>query len=557
MSRYIDVVTGFFQSGKTTFINSYVESEVSKVYDRILIISSEIGMENYDKIKSCKTEIFVEKIMKKEDFNEDRINELIEKYEPEHIIIEYNGVWEMENVIGINYTYGFNIKNVFTVVDFNTFDTYLNNMESIMVDKISNCDILVFTKSGISEEVFECLDDEDRKKVEDLDMRCSAVSHINSACSIFISEELFKDEKTDFIKKKITNSDKEILKFGGLLGVFYLVIFGIKIFFPSIYTLKVEKGIWIFISLLVQILPFIIIGAIISGIIQVFVPQKKFLKVFEKSSIKSVFMALFLGAFFPVCDCAMVPIATSIAKKGYSVPVTITFLLASPALNPIVILSTYYAFPNMPKMVLYRIGFGLLIAFIMGLILSGIEYYKINLKPGYETVEERKKAYRQNIIKDHIEKYRFSDFGTDKLRFKGKLGYVEAVITHCRQELFKIGPYIIFGAAISAFIQVMIPRSVFTAMNQVNFLAVAMMLLSAFFISICSTSNAFIARSFFNIMPLNAILAFVVMGPILDITNISVMLGTFKKKFVMGLVVGLVYIAFIIFSIMGGGVGIV
>ena len=557
MPKYIDVVSGFFQSGKTAFINKYVEKEVSRVYDRILIISCETGMESFKKIQSEFAQVSVEYIMKREEFTGEKIDELIEKHDPEHIIVEYNGVWEMEQVLGIDYSYGFNIKNVFTITDFNTFDTYLNNMESIMADKISNCDVLIFTKSGIDGDNFSESDEEDMKKLEEMNVRCSAVSHINSACSIYISEELFKGEKFDFIDKKITRSDFEIIKFGGFLAAFYAVIFGIKILFPSVYTLKVEKGIWIFISLLVQILPFILIGSIISGIIQVFVPQNRFLKVFEKSSLKSIFLALFMGAFFPVCDCAMVPIATSIAKKGYSVPVTITFLLASPALNPIVILSTYYAFPNMPKMVLYRIGFGLLIAFIMGLILCGIEFYKVRLKPGYESVEERKKSYRQGIIKDHIDRYRFTDFGSQKLKFSGKMGYVEAVIMHCRQELFKIGPYIIFGAMISAFIQVMIPRNVFMAMNQINFLAVAMMLISAFFISICSTSNAFIARSFFNIMPINAILAFVVMGPILDITNISVMLGTFKKKFVMGLVIGLVYIAFIIFSIMGGGVGIV
>lgn len=611
MGISIDIVSGFFQSGKTTFINRYIEHEVAEVFDKVLIINCEVGVEKYRNFKNC--EVIVERIEKQEDFNREKINSIIEKVSPEYVIIEYNGVWDISQVAGIAYPKGCNIRNLFMIADFRTFDSYLANMESIMLDKISNCDVFVFTKSGyenirpknsliesreeknvngkdrnifddieeddIDEEYFESrVKTEEYKAFEkELDIKCEAISHINSACSIYLEEDLFTGDKFDFIDTKITRSDFEIVKLGFFIGIFYTVLLGIKALFPDFYSAKVEHGIWIFLSLLIQIVPFILLGALISGIIQVFVPKNRFFRMFEKTSVKSLFLALFMGAFFPVCDCAMVPIATSIAKKGYSIPVTITFLLASPAVNPIVILSTYYAFPNMPKMVVYRIVYGIAIAFVMGLILYGIEKFKTvkSLKKasadisgnnlGAEEAEyrretavrEAKENYRRGVIKDHIDKYRFTELDTNKLKTKGKMRYAEAIIIHCKQELFKIGPYIIFGAMISSFIQVCVPRGVFATMNQVNFLAVAMMLICAFFISICSTSNAFIARSFYNIMPINAILAFVVMGPILDITNISVMLGTFKKKFIIGLIAGLVYIAFVVFSIMGGGVGIV
>ncbi len=536
MGRYIDVVSGFFQSGKTSFINKYIKNEVSRVFDKILIISCENGIEKYDDFNNC--EVLVERIENKEDFNKKNINKIIEKSKAEYVIIEYNGVWDISQLVGISYPKGFNIRNLFAIVDFQTFDLYLQNMEGIMIDKISNCDILVFTKANSRESNFE-------KK---LLLKCELIAHINSASSIYVEEELFKSEKFDFIDTKVTKSDFEIVKLSLFVGVFYLLILGVKILYPDFYLDKLERGIWIFLSLLIQILPFILLGALISGIIQIFMPKTSFLKLFEKTSLKSLFLALFAGAFFPVCDCAMVPIASSIVKKGYSVPVTITFLLASPAVNPIVILSTYYAFPNMPKMVIYRIAYGILIAFIMGLILYISEIFKS---------KKDEKIDKSKVIKEHIDKYRFGEINMDNLKTKGKMRYLEAVLMHCKQELFKIGPYIIFGAMISSLIQVTLPKSVFFAMNKINFIAVAMMLLCSFFISICSTSNAFIARSFYNIMPINAILAFVVMGPILDITNVFVMLGTFKKKFIVGLIASLVYIAFLVFSIMGGGVGIV
>ena len=90
-------------------------------------------------------------------------------------------------------------------------------------------------------------------------------------------------------------------------------------------------------------------------------------------------------------------------------------------------------------------------------------------------------------------------------------------------------------------------------MNKVNAVAVIAMIIAAFFISVCSTSNAFIARTFYNVMPANAILAFIVMGPMLDITNLSVMLGTFKRRFMAYLIMGLVYMAFVVFALLGGG----
>ena len=119
-----------------------------------------------------------------------------------------------------------------------------------------------------------------------------------------------------------------------------------------------------------------LIGAILSSLIQVFVSRNRFNRIFEKTTIKSLIGALFAGIFFPVCDCAMVPVASSIVKKGYSYPVAITFLLAAPAVNPIVILSTYYAFPTTPKLIFYRIGFGLLFALVVGLVLMVIERRK-------------------------------------------------------------------------------------------------------------------------------------------------------------------------------------
>ena len=493
MSGVIDLVTGVFEAGKTSFIKKLIEKEAVTSYKNILIINTELGMESYEDLFIEDVNITCIDIFKEEDFNQDRINEEIRLLKPDYVLIEYNGMWDLERVLGMKFTRGYYIKNLIDVVDYKTFDIYINNMEAIMVDKISNCDI-----------------------------------HLDN--------ELFLDDELDIVSDSMSRSDLEIVKFGLAFVVLNMIIIGAKFLAPDFYNGKMQRILGIFLSLVIQILPFLLIGAILSSLIQIFVSRNRFNKIFEKTSIKSLIGALFAGIFFPVCDCAMVPVATSIIKKGYSYPVAITFLLASPAINPIVILSTFYAFPNMPKVILYRIGFGLLFAFMVGLVLM--------------VIEKRKKI---SIVKDVIDKYSIGDSAIYKLRFKGKMRYLEAIVVHTRKELFRVGFYVIIGAFISAVLQVAISKDFFISMNKVNAIAVIAMILAAFFISVCSTSNAFIARTFYNVMPANAILAFIVMGPMLDITNLSVMFGTFKRKFMTYMIMGLVYIAFVVFALLGGG----
>ena len=165
-------------------------------------------------------------------------------------------------------------------------------------------------------------------------------------------------------------------------------------------------------------------------------------------------------------------------------------------------------------------------------------------------IERRKKI---GIVKDEIDKYSIGDTSLYKMRSKGRMRYLEAIVVHTRKELFRVGFYLIIGAFISAVLQVVISKDIFISMNKVNAVAVIAMIIAAFFISVCSTSNAFIARTFYNVMPANAILAFIVMGPMLDITNLSVMLGTFKRRFMAYLIMGLVYMAFVVFALLGGG----
>lgn len=110
-----------------------------------------------------------------------------------------------------------------------------------------------------------------------------------------------------------------------------------------------------------------------------------------------------------------------------------------------------------------------------------------------------------------------------------------------------MGRYIVIGSLTCSILQQSIPVSFFSGTGAKVVLPIALMLLAAFFMSVCSTSNAFIGRSFLNIFPTAAVMGFIVMGPMLDLTNLFMMSSTFKKRFIMRLTIILLAIAFPVF----------
>src|SRR3954451_12413784 len=126
----------------------------------------------------------------------------------------------------------------------------------------------------------------------------------------------------------------------------------------------------IFISILIEALPFILLGVIISGIIQIFVTDEMMAKAIPKNKFGAIVLASVIGALFPACECGIVPITRRLMAKGVPLYAAIPFMLTGPIINPIVLFSTYIAFGNNWDMVLYRGGIALLVALIVGGLLS-------------------------------------------------------------------------------------------------------------------------------------------------------------------------------------------
>ena len=327
-------------------------------------------------------------------------------------------------------------------------------------------------------------------------------------------------------------------------------------FFSTVHT--------VFTGIVLQAVPFMLLGALLSSALYAFVPDRLLVKIFPKKYGLGFLTALFAGALFPVCECAAVPLMRSLIKKGVAMPIAVTFMLASPIVNPISIVSTLYAFPQQPSVAFYRLSFGLLIAFAIGLLLLFYPEEKY-LKEDFDVdsaVQPRTfggvdTAFRLATGRTSTENRRnepqsdnFDDAAVGSSVQQRMATKIYMLLMHTCSEFFTAGPFLILGAFITALIRAAVPQELFSITSGSAAGSLLVMMLFAFIFSACSTSDAFIARSFLNRFSFGSILGFLVYGPMMDIKNLFMLLSLFKKRFVIELTLIITAINFIGISLL-------
>lgn len=282
----------------------------------------------------------------------------------------------------------------------------------------------------------------------------------------------------------------------------------------------------IFLSIFLESLPFLLLGSLISSIIETFVSNETLARIIPKNKVLGSIVGICLGFFLPACDCAVIPVAKRLIKKKVPINVAVSFMLASPIINPVVILSTYHAFyKTNPDIFFERLLFGILIALIIGIIL-GILYSK-------------KEVVLNSEDKINCECHDCEDTN----RFL-------SIIKHTGIDLFEVSKYLMFGALIASIIQVVLPRDILIMFNDNKILSVLALMLFAYLISLCSTSDSFVGKSLLSSFSKSSIIAYLLLGPMIDIKNTIVLLGNYKKSFVITLIL-LIFTTIFIFSIVG------
>ena len=269
----------------------------------------------------------------------------------------------------------------------------------------------------------------------------------------------------------------------------------------------VQNFVLVFSSLLVEAVPFVLLGAVVSAAIEVFVPARAFERVASLPRALQLPAAGLGGLAFPVCECGSVPVARRLAAKGLSPGAAVTFMLAAPILNPVVLISTAVAYrgrDDMWTMVLGRAGLGLLAALAVGWVVAD--------RSGAELLRARGAGDDH----DHVDHH-------DEPRTR-------AFFSHLAGDFTFMGRYLVIGAAVAATLQTFVPQSVIGAVAQTPVVSLVALMALAFVLSLCSESDAFVAASFVQFGPA-AQLAFLVFGPMVD-TKLTVLYsGTFSKGF--------------------------
>jgi uncharacterized membrane protein YraQ (UPF0718 family) len=291
-----------------------------------------------------------------------------------------------------------------------------------------------------------------------------------------------------------------------ILGLLALLAVTTRLVDPERFA-WVQTFFVIFGSLLIQALPFVLLGALASAAIEVLVPIGALERLADLPKPLQLPAAGLAGIAFPICECGSVPVARRLASKGLSPSAAITFMLAAPVVNPVVIASTFVAFrarSSLWTMVLGRFWIGLLVAIAVGWVIG-----------------ERTKTDLLRTRPDDGPSAQPIELGPPEPRWR-------SFFVHLGNDFLFMGRFLLLGATIAALVQTFLPASVIDGVARVPVVNLLVMMGLALVLSLCSESDAFIAASFAQFGPA-AQLAFLVFGPMVDLKLAALYMGTFRR----------------------------
>ena len=323
---------------------------------------------------------------------------------------------------------------------------------------------------------------------------------------------------------------------------------------------QLNNGFTIFLSLLVEAMPFLLLGVLFSSLLLFFVDERKLVEKMPKNALLGALVGSMIGFLFPVCECGNVPVARRFLIQGVPTPVAIGFLLAAPTINPVVIWSTWTAFRDQPEIVVLRVVFSLAIATIIGFVFSFqkdlnpivqpaiARYMKFNppVQPQTKRRDKRYQVQQEATVPNLLQSgtYILGGKAGIPMRIDPNLvpptlistsdkplaAKLRLVVDNSIQELRELGGVMILGSAIAAAIQVLAPRELILSLGAGPITSIVVMLMLAVVVSICSTVDSFFALSFASTFSSGSLLAFLVFGPMIDIKSVGLMLSIFKPK---------------------------
>lgn len=495
------IISGILSSGKTSLINELLKGSLSS--DRVLIFSRETGVQSYEAVFVPDLSLLEHHKLKKHVVMESgggktlRTSEImagLSVFHPDTVIVEDNLFEDYTRMLS-SFNEGsllriFSERKLIFLAKGESISLFMENYGESIQERVRMADEIWVSASDDREEL--------TRKLRTMNP---------------LSPILSGNEWNDYFQESEKKKPWSLLLFSGILLLlsFFLLFRGNR--FPDM-----DQWATIFLSILLESSPFLMLGVLISGIIQVFIPQDWITCLFAQGRVKSTLVALFAGLFLPVCDCAIIPVAMSLLSKGVPLASVVVFMVAAPSVNPVSMYSTWVAFSGDIRVPLLRMGLGMFVALLMGFLFS-----KKDL-PAF--VRGRGAILSCGCSACVV--------GSKK---SGIFSKIRQVLEHSGNEFFDIARFLVLGAFLSSLFQLYFRTTGMTSPIGSGIVEVLIMESMAFLMSLCSSSDAFIAKSLLLIFSAPSVMAFLAFGPISDIKNTVLLLRVFKEKFVLQLIV--------------------
>lgn len=282
-------------------------------------------------------------------------------------------------------------------------------------------------------------------------------------------------------------------------------------------------------GLLIESMPFVIIGVFISSIIAVFVKSSKILEWKSKNRLISHIQAMFIGVFLPVCECGNIPLAKRLSMIGFKPSEVITFMLAAPILNPLVLLTTLEAFNLDRNIGIIRVVGGGFIALTVGLMFS---YHPNSDELMFPINKNLRKfgGFKQAVTNENVSKNSLSSNIASTSSIGDNDSHNSQFVEVFREEFFAVFKVLVLGCVLAGLFQTLIPREFIQFFSSDPTLSIIALMALAFVISICSSVDAFFALSLASTFSLGSIISFLAFGPMIDIKTLTMLKSVFKTK---------------------------
>lgn len=302
-------------------------------------------------------------------------------------------------------------------------------------------------------------------------------------------------------------------------------------------------------GLLLQAIPFTLIGVLVSAAVETWVTSDFIEKHAPKSTANGFLAAILAGVCVPVCDCVVVPTFSRLVARKLPLPCAVTFLCAVPVVNPVSVLATWYAFADVPAVVVMRVALGVGIALLVGFsfvifptksqILRNENLLKNNFKS--------KCSCELNCGCNHVMQSAQSTKVTQQNGKKSSIcSQIKLYIKHIHEDFLKLLPIIVCGTIVASIIRAWLGADPASRVQANNiWIAIPAMMAIAYLSSLCSSSDAVIARSLAASLPISSVLVFLLFGPMLDLKNTLMLAADCRGKFVLRLTLTIAGVCFL------------